>query len=275
MVAPRVILTRPAGQSRAWHEVLQSAGHEVQDLPLIETSAVESTQSMVLAWQQRSSCRAWMFVSGPAVANFFACRPAHDTAPLPRCWATGPGTRRALNQCGVPDDAIDAPPDHAGQFDTEHLWEVVRAQVAAWPAGQTVVIVRGTEIAPPGHLPDVSAAVQTGVGRDWLAEQLATQGVQVRWVVAYRRGPPAWDEPQRALARQAASDGSIWVFSSSLAVRFLAGLMPGVSWAQARAVATHDRIALVLRAQGWGQVSVCKPQAGELSLHLASLESPP
>jgi uroporphyrinogen-III synthase len=63
------------------------------------------------------------------------------------------------------------------------------------------------------------------------------------------------------------------VFSSSLAAQYLAALLPGVSWAQARAVATHERIAAVLRAHGWGQVSICKPQAGELLRNLASLES--
>jgi uroporphyrinogen-III synthase len=275
MAAPRVILTRPAGQSRAWRETLQSAGHAVLDWPLIETSATESPQPLVLAWQERKACRAWMFVSAPAVLHFFAHRPANDSQPTPRCWATGPGTRRALLQCGVPDDLIDAPPDDAGQFDTEHLWDVVRAQVAAWPPGQTVAIVRGTEVAPQDPQPGVLALEQTGVGRDWLAEQLMAQGVQVRWVVAYRRGPPAWDETRLAQAQAAAADGAVWVFSSSLAAHYLTSLLPGVSWARARAVATHERIAQVLRAQGWGQVSVCKPQASELSQHLASLESVP
>jgi uroporphyrinogen-III synthase len=175
----------------------------------------------------------------------------------------------------VPDDVIDAPPDDAAQFDTEHLWAVVRSQVAAWQPGQTVVIVRGTEAASDGSPPEVTRAEQTGVGRDWLAEQLAGQGVQVHWVVAYRRAPPRWDEAQRRRAGQAAEDGSVWVFSSSLAVHHLAALLPETSWASTRAVATHERIAQALRARGWRQVSVCKPQASELLHHLASLESHP
>ena len=192
-----------------------------------------------------------------------------------RCWATGPGTHRALREQGVPDDAIDAPADDAAQFDTEHLWDVVRAQVAAWPAGQSVAIVRGTEDTASGVSVETVQAEQQGVGRDWLASQLSHQGVQIRWVVVYRRGPPDWDEERREQARRAAEDGSVWVFSSSLAVQYLTQLLPQMSWSAARAVATHGRIAQALQAQGWGQVSVCKPQASELLRLLSSLESSP
>jgi uroporphyrinogen-III synthase len=271
----RVILTRPAGQGRAWREALQAAGHDVLDWPLIDTRPMASPEALVQAWRERATCRAWMFVSAPAVQHFFAQRPPEVDLNGLRCWATGPGTRRALQQCGVPDDAIIAPPDDAAQFDTEHLWQQVQGQVATWLPGQTMAIVRGTEMAPAIDAGDVRPVEQTGVGRDWLAQQLSGHGVQVRWVVAYRRGPPVWDEVQRARARQAAGDGSVWVFSSSLAVQYLTALLPDVSWARARAVATHDRIADALRARGWGHVTICKPQAGELLSRLASLESSP
>ncbi len=271
----RVILTRPAGQSRAWQEALQSAGHEVLDWPLIETLAADSPAAIDQAWQDPAGARAWMFVSAPAVHHFFARRPAGVSLKGVRCWATGPGTRRALHQCGVTDAEIDAPADDAPQFDTEQLWALVRSRVADWPAGQTVAIVRGTEAPSEADAEAASQAEQTGVGRDWLAEQLTAQGVRVRWVVAYQRGAPRWDASQQQRARQALADGSVWVFSSSLAVHTLAELVPQAPWATARAVATHDRIAQVLRSLGWGQVSMCKPQASELLHQVASLESSP
>jgi uroporphyrinogen-III synthase len=270
----RVILTRPAGQSRAWQETLQSAGHEVLDWPLIETLAADSPAAIDQAWQDRAGCRAWMFVSTPAVHHFFARRPSGVEVEAVRCWATGPGTRRALLQCGVAEAQIDAPADDAPQFDTENLWTLVRPQVAAWPPGQAVAIVRGTEAPSGADAQAGSQAEQTGVGRDWLAEQLVAQGVQVRWVVAYQRGAPRWDPAQQQRARQALTDGSVWVFSSSLAVQYLAELLPQTSCSAARAVATHDRIAQVLRSHGWGQVTLCKPQASELMRHIASLELP-
>ena len=271
----RVILTRPAGQSRAWQEALQSAGHEVLDWPLIETTETESPAAIDLAWQERAGCRAWMFVSAPAVHHFFARRPPGGNLIGVRCWATGPGTRRALHQHGVSDDEIDAPAADASQFDTEHLWALVRPHVMAWPGGQTVAIVRGTETVGEGDAAVHALAEHTGVGRDWLAEQLTAQGVRVRWVVAYRRGAPHWDATQQQRARQALSDGSVWVFSSSLAVQYLSDLLHPASWRDACAVATHERIAQVLRNHGWGQVLIAKPQASELLLQVASLESSP
>ncbi|MFZ9666506.1 MAG: uroporphyrinogen-III synthase, partial [Limnohabitans sp.] len=90
-----VILTRPAGQSRAWQEALQSAGHEVRDWPLIETQAVDSPAAIDQAWHNLAACRAWMFVSTPAVQHFFARRPDGADLTDVRFWATGPGTRRA------------------------------------------------------------------------------------------------------------------------------------------------------------------------------------
>ena len=58
----------------------------------------------------------------------------------------------------------------------------------------------------------------------------------------------------RQRARQALHDGSWWLFSSSEAAAHLAQLLPGAIGPQARALATHPRIAERLRAQGWGQV---------------------
>ena len=85
-----------------------------------------------------------MFVSAQAVRLFFAQRPPglNLNAPMPRCWATGPGTARALIEAGVAAQSIDQPRATAGQFDTEALWAVVGAQVRA---GDDVLIVRGMD----------------------------------------------------------------------------------------------------------------------------------
>jgi uroporphyrinogen-III synthase len=42
------------------------------------------------------------------------------------------------------------------------------------------------------------------------------------------------------------------------------------AWSQARALATHPRIASAAQAMGWGDVRVCKPSLPQL---LSSLES--
>ena len=74
----------------------------------------------------------------------------------------------------------------------------------------------------------------------------------------------------RDLATAAASDGSVWVFTSSQAIAHLKQLLPDVLWKAAKAIATHDRIAQAAVQLGVGNVVVCKPALSEL---LSSLES--
>jgi uroporphyrinogen-III synthase len=80
----------------------------------------------------------------------------------------------------------------------------------------------------------------------------------VAFVVAYQRRAPLWSDSDRDHAAQAASDGAVWLFSSSQALQQLQRLMPDQKWSQARALATHPRIAAALSIQGWGQVATCK-----------------
>ena len=76
-------------------------------------------------------------------------------------------------------------------------------------------------------------------------------------------------------ARQAGSDGSVWLFSSSEAVANLcqmAGLQD-MDWRGARAVATHPRIADAVRAAGWGVVVASRPALNDIRQTLGSIES--
>ena len=267
LVEVKFILTRPANQTQVWSSGLQAHGHEVVLWPLIVTQAVSPAQAVDQAWRNLDEFCALMFVSAPAVNHFFARRPPDSTALAVRCWATGPGTRRALLQAGVEPGLIDTPPQDAAQFDTEHLWPIVAHQAVP---GQTVAIVRGTDEETG---PDVGSVSDAGVGRDWLARQLQQAGVRVRWVVAYQRSAPSWDTARQAEVARAATDGSVWVLSSSQAVRHLQALMPQQDWSNARAIATHERIAAALRGLGWGRVQVSRPDVPGLLQGLASLES--
>jgi uroporphyrinogen-III synthase len=67
--------------------------------------------------------------------------------------------------------------------------------------------------------------------------------------------------------RRASTDGSIWLFSSSEAI---AHLPIGLDWGQARALATHPRIAQAAREAGFGQVLQSRPALPEV---LASIKS--
>jgi uroporphyrinogen-III synthase len=100
--------------------------------------------------------------------------------------------------------------------------------------------------------------------------QLALAGVTVNTLAVYERACPSWTQAQLGQASTAASDGSVWVFSSSQAVVNLQKLLPAQDWSAAIAIATHERIGSAASRMGAGRVLVCKPV---LSALLASLES--
>ena len=240
-----------------------------------------------------------MFVSAPAVAHFFAARPVQRDADardgVRRAWATGPGTAAALTRAGVARDAIDLPDTASAQWDSEALWQQVRhqfdASLHAGPvdsvgggntgaradlageneakrrqngapnvpqAGRRVLIVRGAD------------ARGCAAGRDWLSRQLQAVGVAVQFAQSYERHQPQWSAATRGRVLGLVQTGApgvggvskappVWVFSSSEAIANLQALMPGHSWAQARAVATHPRIAQSARDAGFGVVCLSRP----------------
>ena len=268
----RVIITRPAGDAPAWVDALQAAGHQALALPLIEVGPARHLQPVLQAWAHWSEWQAVMFVSAQAVRYFFDAQPASLRTELnrtmwaqgPRCWATGPGTHKALRQMGVPEACIDSPEAEATQFDSEALWQRVGAGVQA---GRPVLIVRGLDV---GQGTAQAAGAEGGTGRDWLAQQLAAVGASAEFVVAYERRLPTWTVEQHEAAAHAAADGSVWCFSSSQAIHHLQQLLPAQDWATARCVATHARIAKTAKALGFGEVHSARPLVADV---LASLES--
>ena len=92
------------------------------------------------------------------------------------------------------------------------------------------------------------------------AEAMAAEGVNL---VVVARGA-------EALAQAAAADGSLWLFTSSQAVAHLAARLPRQDWRQARAMATHPRIAQAARDAGFGVVWESRPRLEEV---VASIES--
>jgi uroporphyrinogen-III synthase len=250
----RVVLTRPAQEAGRWADALRARGHEVLELPLIEIAPAPDAKAARQAWEGLDRYDAAMFVSASAVQHFRALAPAVSWPAETRAWSTGPGTAHALAAAGVPAGQIDTPPPDAAQFDSEALWARVASQVR--PASR-VLVVRGA--GPDGQV----------AGRDWLAQRLAEAGASVDTVVAYQRRRPDWSDVQRAQAT-AAADGAVWLLSSSEAVGHLAALLPGVAWARARAIATHERIAQAARDAGFGVVVASRPAVDAV---VAALES--
>jgi uroporphyrinogen-III synthase len=242
----RVVVTRPASTAAEWLDALRARGFDAVSLPLIEIRPAADAAKLREAWQRIDAYRAAMFVSANAVAGFFDARPA-AAAFTPRAWATGSGTRDALIAAGSPVERIDMPAADAAQFDSEALWQVVQPQCRP---RDRVLIVRG------------------GEGRDWLEQRLVHAGVAVDTVSAYERRAPAWTPEQRELAAGAATQ--TWIFSSSQAIAHLREGMPGQDWGEARAVATHPRIAQAARDAGFRVVCESRPPIAEV---IAALES--
>lgn len=255
----RVIVTRPAHEGVRWVDALKGAGLEAVALPLIAIAPLQDVAALAAARLAVDRRDALMFVSSAAASHFVDAQVAAAflAERAPRCWATGPGTARALREAGVPPSCIDAPGDDAGQFDSEALWAVVRPQVAP---GTRVLIVRGGD-----------AGGRPG-GRDWLARTIRSAGGDVEVVASYRRLAPVFGEAERRLAGEAAIDGSLWLFSSSEGIENLRLAMPGIDWRAARAVATHPRIGDAAEAAGFGTVVRSQPGLEALTASIESLQ---
>lgn len=262
---PRALITRPEPEASQWVQALQARGIAASALPLICIADTPDPQALAQARKGLSDYDALMVVSGSAARHFFESNEAlaliQQALPAikTRVWAPGPGTAAMLQALGVPVRRIDQPSADAGQFDSESLWRSVGASVRP---GTRVLIVRGGE----------AGSGQTGSGRDWLSSQIRAAGGSVDFVVAYTRAAPPWSAAQRALAQAAATDGTLWVLSSAQALGHLCAALPDQSWAGARALATHPRIAQAALAAGFGQVSECRPALADVA---ASIESAP
>lgn len=252
----RAIVTRPSAQAADWVAQLQALGVDAVALPLIGIAPLADVAPVHTAWRRLAGTALVVFVSPNAVARFFAARPAGVAwPPATRAGSTGPGTSAALRAAGLSAGQLVEPPVDAGVFDSEALW--ARLATERW-AGRRVLVVRGED------------------GRDWLAQVLREQGAEVDFVAAYRREAPHLDAAAQALLDTALADprGHCWLFSSSEAVQHLRALRPAADWSAARAIASHPRIALAVRAAGFGRVDELPPRPQAVAEALQSMSPP-
>ena len=276
-----IVITRPAAQAAVWQAALEAAGHSVVLLPLLTIHPADDVHALRAAWKQLDQWNALMFVSANAIDAFFAQRPGGMHWPrdafAPRAWVPGPASATALEAASVPAHLIDLPALQAEQFDSESLWEAVRAQVGK---GFRLLVVRGGRASV---VPAAAPAPSAGIGREWLAEQVESAGGSVGWLLTYLRGAPQWADAEYALAARARDENAIWLFSSSECVAHLQALTHGAPaiwndrlgsehscWSGSVAVATHPRIAQAARAAGFGSVHLARPGLADV---LASIES--
>ncbi len=273
-----IVITRPQAESASWRDALRGAGHSVVELPLMDVQPVQDTLPLVQAWGRVHTFDAVMFVSANAVRHFFAVKPdalrVFETRyPIKtRAMVTGPGSMTALIRAGAETERIDMPAPAAAQFDSEALWEVMGHRVKP---GWKLLVVRGAGAGGTGEMPvetPAGAEPVQGQGRDWFARQVEAHGGSVEFVVAYRRVLPQWHNEHRVQAAHAATDGSLWLLTSSEALDNLRNLCPAVSWARARALVTHPRIGQAAMGAGFGLVSRVRPALADVLASLKTLQ---
>ena len=268
----RLIVTRPESQAAPWLRVLREMGHEALALPLIDIVAVDSeddAQALEMAWGRLKSFDALMFVSSSAAKAFFkpnkpfagvesaqrAMELVVSEYPHIRLWATGQGTVASLRGLGLPLARIDAPDANAGQFDSEALWQVVSGQIKS---SSRVLILRGRDVGTFDS------------SRDWLAQQIMASGGIAQKLVVYERRAPRFGLPQIAQCRAWLRDGSIWLLSSSQALRHLPSDLDA---SQAICICTHERISEAARARGFAVVCTSRPTLQDVAASIKSLHA--
>lgn len=266
---PAVLVTRPAAEAVAWVAELQALGIPAEALPLIDIVPSADLALAQACWTAIHTYAALMFVSGNAVECFFAARTASAAGALPphlRFMAPGPGTAKRLLAAGVPAGQIDSPSLEAAQFDSHSLWDVVGQ--GPW-SGRRVLIVRGQSA---GHVSHEATTDAAAPGRDWLARRLSDSGAMVDFVSVYQRRAPQLNAAVLERLMRGQHDGSVWLFSSSEALAHLSALsgLGRMDWSQAKALATHPRIAQTAREAGWGVVIESRPALADI---VASIES--
>lgn len=277
---PLVLVTRPEPQASQWADSLRQLGLPAQPLPLMSTRAAPSPDAVQRLWHELlrdgpPRWRALMFVSPAAVHWFFAQRPqpdGHASSQQAHTWpehtlliAPGLGTTRALHEAlqaaHLSPAQVLHPPADAEQFDSEHLWPVLKH--LDWQ-GQHVAVLSGGD-------------AEQAKGRQWLTLRWQEGGAQVHTVLCYQRGPAQWSPAQQALARQAWAQPAkhLWLCSSSEALALLHSHQLPALWpentpeanaADARALtpahrllATHPRIAEAAAQIGWADIGTCPP----------------
>jgi uroporphyrinogen-III synthase len=256
----QVVVTRPAQDAEGWVSAVQSEGFEAIRLPLLHVLPILNSDQTKRTFDKIQSSQALMFVSANAARMLnqgMTDVPAWKDRLLQetRSWSTGPGTAAALRQMGVPAHQIDQPALTSAHLDSEALWDAVKGQVRP---GFEVLFIRGA---------DESGAV---AGRDWLEQQLESAGAKVSAVAAYQRLAVNLTLAQKLQVQDLATNGAIWLFSSSACLQSLVLQCPDINWSQAKLVVTHPRIAALAQQLGWQSPTIAPPGIQSL---LASIKS--
>ena len=258
-----IVITRPSGQARQLSEALEASlldggftketSPQIIPLPLltIAPKADDVLLGQIIAALKTADLA--IFVSPNAIECTMRL--------LEQSWQNfsdkpltvgvmGGSSMAALKNHGIGVESNPTKvilPQNNAQWDSEGLWAQLQKLKWDWSA-KKVIIFKGEG------------------GRDWLAETLKQTGARVEAFSVYARVPldfnsPAWNE-----IHEMDFSKSLWLLTSSEAVRYLGQAKLPLDLATA--ICPHHNIADAAEQIGFGEVFTCEP--GDEALIAAS-----
>ena len=269
MSTKTIVVTRPSGQARQLIEILMNSIEqsgvakrslpEIVSLPLL--TIVPKTDAQLadhIATTLKDADLA-IFVSPNAIECAMRL--------LERDWqefskkiipigVMGGSSKLALQNHGIGQEKSPTPvliPTNNEHWDSEGLWQELQGLGWDWQS-KKIVIFKGEG------------------GREWLADTLVTAGATVEAISTYTRVPLDLDNPAWHAIREMDISKSLWLLTSSEAVRYLGQVMKDQfpqGLQSASALCSHHNIANAAKAIGFGEVFTT--EAGDEALIKASL----
>ena len=259
MSAKTIIVTRPSGQARQLIEVLshviENSGltkrsfPEIVSLPLLTIVPAADEELADHIATSLADADLAIFVSPNAIECVMRL--------LERDWqdfskqiipigVMGGSSRLALQNHGIGQEAQPTPilmPKKNESWDSEGLWQELQTLGWNW-ANKKVVIFKGEG------------------GRDWLADTLKKVGATVEAISTYTRVPLDIDNSAWQAIREMDFSKSLWLLTSSEAVRYLGQVMKDQfpqNLQSASALCPHHNIADAAEMIGFGEVFTTEP----------------
>ena len=259
MSTKTIVVTRPSGQARQLIEVLTRAIEasgvgkrtlpEILSLPLLTIVPKSDEHLADHIATSLSNADLAIFVSPNAIESVMRL--------LERDWqdfskkiipigVMGGSSHLALKNHGIGSEDNPTPiiiPKNNEQWDSEGLWQELQSRQWNWQ-NRKVVIFKGDG------------------GRDWLAETFVKAGATVETISTYSRVPLDIDNPAWQLVREMDLSKSLWLLTSSEAVRYLGEVIKDqftYNLNSASALCPHHNIADAAELIGFGEVFTSEP----------------
>jgi len=254
MSSKTIVITRPIGQARQLTEALETRwlnrgiakefSPKIVSLPLLTIVSKNEDGLSNQVIQALQSADLTIFVSPNAIECTLRLigKPWRDLSQhATPIGVMGGSSMAALKKYGISTEPtptpVILPPDNA-HWDSEGLWLELQNLQWNWP-DKKVLIFKGEG------------------GRDWLAETLKNAGAQVEAISVYKRIPLALDNHAWHDIREMDFAQSLWLLTSSEAVRYLGQAKLPLDLATA--ICPHSNIAGAAKLVGFGKVLTCEP----------------